>query len=318
MSGDATYASSGVSLTAAREHTANIAGLVSGGLGFAGAMELPPTKDALIVGCTDGIGTKIHLAQTLGRLEGLGQDLVAMCANDLACTGARPLFFLDYLAVGQLDPEVAGAMVRGIADACSATGYALLGGETAEHPGVVPPDHLDAAGFACGIVERDDLLGPHRVRDDDVIVGVESSGLHSNGFSLVRALVDSGTLAPDPDLLLTPTRLYTHDVAHLQSAGIDIHSVAHITGGGLPENLPRALPEGVGAGIDTDSWTPPAAIAAIADTGRVPTDDMWDTFNMGIGLCLVLGADDAQRAVGILDGAHIIGHVEPTEGVRRG
>ncbi len=316
--GEITYESAGVSLTAARDHTANIAALVSGGIGFAGAMPLPPTRDALIVGCTDGVGTKIQLAQKLGRTDGLGQDLVAMCVNDLACTGATPLFFLDYLAVGTLDPAVAGAFVKGIADACAATGYALLGGETAEHPGVVAPDHLDAAGFACGIVERDALLGAHRVVDGDAIVGIDSSGLHSNGYSLVRRLVADGLLAPDPDLLLEPTRLYTADVARLQAAGVDLHAVAHITGGGLPENLPRVLPEGLRPRIDPAAWTPNAAMQAVLATGAVPADDAWDTFNMGIGLCLVLPAAEADRAIGLVQGARMIGQIEPGEGLARG
>lgn len=318
MSDGTTYADAGVSLGAARDHTANIARLVSGGIGFAGAMPLPATTDALIVGCTDGVGTKIQLAQRLGRTDGLGQDLVAMCVNDLACTGASPLFFLDYLAVGKLDPVLAGQFVEGVARACAETGYALLGGETAEHPGVVAPDHLDAAGFACGIVERAALLGAHRVIDGDVIVGVASSGLHSNGFSLVRRLVDDGALAPDPDLLLTPTRLYTGDVARLQAAGIDLHAVAHITGGGLPENLPRVLPEGLRPNLDPTSWTPNAAMRAVLDTGAVPADDAWDTFNMGIGLCLILPAADAHRAVALVEGAQIVGRIEPGEGLVRG
>ncbi len=318
MSGEVTYESAGVSLTAARDHTANIAALVTGGIGFAGAMALPPTRDALIVGCTDGVGTKIQLAQQLGRTDGLGQDLVAMCVNDLACTGASPLFFLDYLAVGKLDPQIAGAFVAGIAAACDKTGYALLGGETAEHPGVVAPDHLDAAGFACGIVERDVMLGEHRVMDGDVIVGVDSSGIHSNGFSLVRRLVDTGALAPDPDLLLEPTRLYTADVASLQHEGVDLHAVAHITGGGMPENLPRVVPAGLRARVDPTTWTPNAAIAAVLATGQVPDDDAWDTFNMGIGLCLILPADQADRACELVQDARVIGRIEPGEGFVRG
>ncbi len=317
MSG-VTYGDAGVSLAAARAHTDNIASLVSGGLGFAGAMELPGQPTTLIVGCTDGVGTKIALAQQLGRTEGLGQDLVAMCVNDLACTGARPLFFLDYLAVGRLDPEVAGAFVAGVARACDQTGYALLGGETAEHPGVVADDHLDAAGFACGIVQRDAMLGPHRVVDGDVIVGVTSSGIHSNGFSLVRRLVADGTLAPDPDLLLEPTRLYTADVRRLQDAGVELHAIAHITGGGLPENLPRVLPEGLRPVIDPAAWPRNAAIQAIVATGAVPEDDAWDTFNMGLGLCIVAPATEVGRIVDMVDGAHLIGSVEPGEGLRRG
>ncbi len=312
-----TYEDSGVSLDAARRHTANIADLVAGGLGFAGAMEIPGDPDRLIVGCTDGVGTKIALAQSLGRVDGLGQDLVAMCVNDLACTGARPLFFLDYLAVGRLDPAVAGAFVEGVARACRETGYLLLGGETAEHPGVVADDHLDAAGFACGIVAKADLLGPERVREGDVVVGVPSSGLHSNGFSLVRRLVADGHLAPDPDLLLTPTRLYTADVARLQDAGVDLHAVAHIAGGGLPENLPRVLPEGLRPVVDPSAWTRNAAIEAVLATGAVPEDDAWDTFNMGLGLCIVVAVDDADRVMAHIGDASVIGRIETGEGLRR-
>lgn len=315
---EVTYRDAGVSLEAARAHTANIAGLVSGGLGFAGAMELPGRPGTLIVGCTDGVGTKIALAQRLGRTDGLGQDLVAMCVNDLACTGARPLFFLDYLAVGRLDPQVAGAFVAGVARACEETGYLLLGGETAEHPGVVADDHLDAAGFACGIVERDAMLGPHRVRQGDWIVGIASSGLHSNGFSLVRRLVDDGTLAADAELLLEPTRLYTGDVRRLQDADVDLHAIAHITGGGLPENLPRVLPEGLGAVIDPDAWPRNAAIRAVVDTGVVPDDDLWDTFNMGLGLCVIAPRGSADRIVALMDDAYIVGSVEPGSGLRHG
>lgn len=312
-----TYEDAGVSLDAARAHTANIASLVAGGLGFAGAMEIPGDPDRLIVGCTDGIGTKIALAQSLGRVDGLGQDLVAMCVNDLACTGAQPLFFLDYLAVGRLDPTVAGAFVEGVARACRETGYALLGGETAEHPGVVADDHLDAAGFACGIVARADMLGPDRVVEGDVIVGVPSSGLHSNGFSLVRRLVATGALAADPDLLLTPTRLYTADVAALQKAGVALHAIAHITGGGLPENLPRVLPDGLRPVVDATKWTRNAAMEAVLATGAVPEDDAWDTFNMGLGLCVICPADAVDGVRAVIDDATVIGHVEKGEGLHR-
>jgi phosphoribosylformylglycinamidine cyclo-ligase len=313
-----TYRAAGVDLDAARRHTDNIASLVAGGVGFAGLMELPRMRDPMIVGCTDGVGTKVALAQRLGRLEGLGQDLVAMCVNDLVCTGATPLFFLDYLAVGRLDPDVAGRIVGAVAAACRSVGCTLLGGETAEHPGVVNDDHLDVAGFACGLVERDEVLGAHRIVDGDRIVGIASSGLHSNGFSLVRALVDSGALAPDPDLLLEPTRLYVTDLARLREAGVMLHAAAHITGGGLPENLPRVFPDGLRPAIVADAWERPPAIAAILATGVVPEADAWSTFNMGIGMCLVLPEADAARAVELIDGAAVIGHVEAGEGLRRG
>ena len=317
MSRGITYRDAGVDLDAARRHTDNIASLVAGGIGFAGMMELPRMRHPMIVGCTDGVGTKVALAQKLGRLDGLGQDLVAMCVNDLVCTGATPLFFLDYLAVGRLDPDVAGRIVAGIAAACDAVGCALLGGETAEHPGVVSDDHIDVAGFACGLVERDETLGAHRIVEGDAIVGIASSGLHSNGFSLVRALVDDGALAPDADLLLEPTRLYVGDMARLRDAGVDVHGAAHITGGGLPENLPRVFPDGLRPAIDPDAWGRPPAIAAVLATDRVPDDDAWDTFNMGLGMCVVLPESDAARAVAEIDGAVVIGHVERGTGLRR-
>lgn len=310
------YGDAGVSLDAARRHTDNIASLVKGGIGFAGMMELPRLRDPLIVGCTDGVGTKVELAQRLGRIDGLGQDVVAMCVNDLACTGAQPLFFLDYLAVGRLDPDVAGQIVAGIAEACRTTGYALLGGETAEHPGVVSESHLDIAGFACGIVERDAVLGPDRVRDGDVIVGIASSGLHSNGFSLVRALIADGALTADVTLL-EPTRLYPADIARLQEAQIPIHAAAHITGGGLPENLPRVFPAGLRPVLDAGTWTVPAQIQAVLDSGRVGDDDAWDAFNMGLGMCLVMPEDAAADAVRLIDGAAVVGWVEAGEGLRR-
>jgi phosphoribosylformylglycinamidine cyclo-ligase len=280
---------------------------------------MPRMRDPLLVACTDGVGTKVALARSLGRLEGLGQDLVAMCVNDLACIGAEPLFFLDYLAVGRLDPEVAGAIVSGIAAACREVGCALLGGETAEHPGVMADGDLDLAGFAVGAVERDEALAPESVRPGDAIVGIPSSGLHANGFSLVRALVEAGALAPDPDLLLAPTRLYPGDMARLRAEGVEVHAAAHVTGGGLPENLPRALPEGLAAIVDPGAWELPPAIEAVLATGRVPEDEAWRTFNMGLGMCLVVPPQSVERAAALIAGAREVGRVEPGErGLVRG
>ncbi len=218
MSGRISYRDAGVDLDAARRHTDTISAMVAGGqTGFAAAHAIPPgMREPMLVSCTDGVGTKLLLAQELRRIGGLGQDLVAMCVNDLACTGARPLVFLDYLAVGRLDPDEAAVLVRSIADACAAVGCALAGGETAEMPGLYAPGHFDLAGFACGVVERAEMLGPHRVREGDAIVGIPSSGFHSNGYSLVRALVADGSLVLDPELLLAPTRLY---VARGRGAG---------------------------------------------------------------------------------------------------
>lgn len=314
------YRDAGVDLDAARRHTETIAAMVAGGqTGFAAAHPIPPgMREPMLVTCTDGIGTKLLLAQELDRLEGLGQDLVGMCVNDLACTGARPLVFLDYLAVGRLDTRQAAVLVRSVADACAAVGAALAGGETAEMPGLYAPGHFDLAGFACGVVERSEMLGPHRVREGDAIVGIPSSGLHSNGYSLVRALIAAGTLAADPDLLLAPTRLYTRDIEALAAAGVAVRAAAHITGGGLPENLPRALPEGLGAALTPGSWEPGAAVRAVLDTGRVAEDEAWATFNMGLGMCVIVAPDDVAGALAALPGTSLVGRVERGSGVRRG
>jgi phosphoribosylformylglycinamidine cyclo-ligase len=314
------YRDAGVDLEAARRHTETIAGMVAGGqTGFAAALPIPPgMREPMLVTCTDGVGTKLLLARELGRIGGLGQDLVAMCVNDLICVGARPLAFLDYLAVGRLEPEVAATLVRAIADACAAVGCALAGGETAEMPGLYAPGHFDLAGFATGVVERAEMLGPNRVREGDAIVGIPSSGLHSNGFSLVRALVADGALAPDPDVLLAPTRLYVDDLAALAAAGVAARAAAHITGGGLPENLPRALPEGLGADLDTAAWERGAAAEAVLATGRVDEDEAWETFNMGLGMCVVVAPEDAGRACAALADGRVVGRVTAGPGVRRG
>jgi phosphoribosylformylglycinamidine cyclo-ligase len=313
------YRDAGVDLDAARRHTEAISAMVAGGqTGFAAALPIPAgMREPMLVTCTDGIGTKLLLAQELGRIGGLGQDLVAMCVNDLACTGARPVAFLDYLAVGRLDTGQAAELVRSVADACAAVGCALAGGETAEMPGLYAPGHFDLAGFACGVVERAEMLGPHRVREGDAIVGIPSSGLHSNGYSLVRALVQAGALAPDPDLLLEPTRLYTRDVEALVAAGLGVRAAAHITGGGLPENLPRALPQGLGAELDTSAWEPNPAMAAVLACGRVDRDEAWDTFNMGLGMCVVVDPADAVAAAAAVEGGRVVGRVAPGPGVRR-
>ena len=315
------YRDAGVDLEAAARHTATISSMIAGGqTGFAAAHAIPPgMREPMLVTCTDGVGTKLLLAQQLGRIGGLGQDLVAMCVNDLACTGAAPLVFLDYLAVGVLDPEEAAVLVRSIADACAAVGCALAGGETAEMPGLYAPGHFDLAGFACGVVERSEMLGAHRVREGDAIVGIPSSGVHSNGYSLVRALVDAGALAPDPDLLLAPTRLYVREVQRLADAGVAVHSAAHITGGGLPENLPRALPEGMRAVLTPGSWEPGPAMAAILATGRVSDDDAWSTFNMGLGFCVIVDPADVDAAIAAIGDGLLVGRVEAGQaGVVRG
>ncbi|MBM3635006.1 MAG: phosphoribosylformylglycinamidine cyclo-ligase [Actinobacteria bacterium] len=304
------YDDAGVNLDAARVLSEGIRDLVHGGTtGFAGTLPMPPMRDGVLVACTDGVGTKVLLARQMGDVSGLGQDLVAMSVNDLVCTGARPLFFLDYLAVGKLDPDEAKVIIGAVREACLDSGCVLLGGETAEMPGLYAEGHFDMAGFAVGVVERADMLGPEKVQAGDVIVGIESSGIHSNGYSLVRALMDSGAAVPDPSLL-APTRLYPADVKALQASGVELHAAAHITGGGLPENLPRAFPDGLRPVLKKGSWPQAPAIAHVLAGGAVDESSAWDTFNMGLGMCLVMPAAAADRALAIVGGSHIVGRVE--------
>jgi phosphoribosylformylglycinamidine cyclo-ligase len=230
-----------------------------------------------------------------------------MCADDVACTGAEPLFFLDYLAMGSLVPEEAAAVVEGIAEGCRRAGCALLGGETAEHPGVIAERQLDLAGFCVGVVDDEGLIGPHRVRGGDALVGLASTGLHANGYSLVRAAllsegphvlqaVPEGFDRPLADELLEPTAIYAPLVASLARAGI-VHAAAHVTGGGLPENVPRALPDGLGAEIDLGSWPVPPIFELVRKAADASDDDMFATFNMGLGMVLVVAADRADEVV---------------------
>lgn len=305
------YDDAGVNLDAARVLTEGIRDLVHGGTtGFAGTLPMPPMRDGVLVACTDGVGTKVLLARQMGDVSGLGQDLVAMSVNDLVCTGAKPLFFLDYLAVGKLDPDEATVIVGAVRDACLSSGCVLLGGETAEMPGLYADGHFDMAGFAVGAVERAEMLGPDRVVEGDVIVGIESSGIHSNGYSLVRHLIEVGDITADPSLL-APTRLYPEDIHALRASGVEIHAAAHITGGGLPENLPRVFPEGLRPVLRKDSWPQAPAIAHVLAAGTVDEDSAWETFNMGLGMCLVMPPAAADRAVGMVAGAHVVGRVEP-------
>jgi len=309
--GGISYDDAGVNLDAARALTQGIRDLVHGGTtGFAGTLPMPPMRDPVLVACTDGVGTKVLLARQMGDISGLGQDLVAMSVNDLVCSGATPLFFLDYLAVGRLDPGEATQIVKAVRGACLDSGCVLLGGETAEMPGLYADGHFDMAGFAVGAVERAEMLGPERVVDGDVIVGIESSGIHSNGYSLVRRLIDDGAVTPDPSLL-APTRLYPEEIHALRSSGVEIHAAAHITGGGLPENLPRAMPDGLRPVLRRDSWPQATAIAHVLAADAVDDDSAWDTFNMGLGMCLVMPQAAADRALSMVRGSHVVGRVEP-------
>lgn len=278
--------------------------VVSGVGGFAGLVDLGDGR--LLVASTDGVGTKVEVARLMGRLDTVGIDCVAMCANDVVCTGAEPLFFLDYLAVGRLVPEEAAAIVRGVAEGCRRARCALLGGETAEHPGTLEHGRFDLAGFCVGLVRREDVLGPDRVRPGDVVIGLPSTGLHANGFSLVRrSLLQAGRSLDEriPELgrtmgeeLLEPTAIYVDPMLALVRQGL-AHSAAHITGGGWTENVPRALPEGLGVRVDVGAWTVPPIFGVVADAAGLGPDDLFGVLNMGIGLVVIVSEAAADRAI---------------------
>ena len=281
---------------------------VLGGLGgFGGLMRLPAgLKKPLLVSGTDGVGTKLELAQDHGGHHNVGIDLVAMCVNDVITSGAEPLFFLDYMATGALSPEAMATVVEGIAEGCRVSGCALLGGETAEMPGFYPPGRYDLAGFCVAVVEEEHLIDGRQIRAGDRILGIASSGIHSNGFSLVRrVLKQTGANAdttfgpsdqPLIETLLTPTQLYGGLVKTLLDAGTPVHGMAHITGGGLPENLPRCLPEDLRASVDSSSWTRPAIYDWLKSYGNIPERDLWHTFNLGIGYCLIVPEEAVPMA----------------------
>ena len=299
---------------------------VLGGLGgFGGLCRLPQgMRKPLLVSGTDGVGTKLELAQAHGQHHGVGIDLVAMCVNDVITSGAQPLFFLDYIATGKLTPEAMAQVVEGIADGCRQSGCALLGGETAEMPGFYGPGRYDLAGFCVAVVEEDELIDPARVQAGDRIVAVASSGVHSNGFSLVRRILEMRGVTPDTclspggpgvlDALLAPTVLYASLVQALLADEVELHGMAHITGGGLPENLPRALPAGLHARLDAGSWERPALFRWLQENGEVPEADLWNTFNLGVGFCLVLPESDVDAALQVCQRqghqAWLLGQVE--------
>jgi phosphoribosylformylglycinamidine cyclo-ligase len=295
--------------------------------GFAGLFKMGDGR--LLAAATDGVGTKTEIARMAGRLDTVGIDLVAMCANDVVCTGAEPLFFLDYIAVGKLVPEEVAELVRGVAEGCRRAGCALLGGETAEHPGVMEKERFDLAGFCVGMVDEEALLGPARVQEGDALLGLPSSGLHANGFSLVRKAIreagldltaDHGELnRPLGEALLEPTAIYAPAVLDAARRGL-VHSAAHITGGGLVENVPRALPTGLGAEIERGAWEVPAIFRFIADVADASEDEMLRTFNMGLGMVLAVPAVAVDEAVQGLrragSNAIPVGRVVSAEGVR--
>jgi len=292
--------------------------------GFAGLFRVGDGK--LLAAATDGVGTKLEIARATGRLGTVGIDLVAMCADDVVCTGAEPLFFLDYLAVGTVVPERVASIVEGVVEGCRRAGCALLGGETAEHPGTMPDDQFDLAGFCVGSVDEASLLGPSRVREGDVLVGLGSSGLHANGYSLVRhALLATHALDDVPpelggrtvaDELLEPCAIYASQVLPLARDGL-VHAAAHITGGGFYENLPRALPEGLGAEVERGTWTEQPVFSLVQASAGATDDDMFATFNMGVGMVLVVDPDDAERVLDRAgETAFRIGRVVGGAGVR--
>ncbi|HET9723444.1 MAG TPA: phosphoribosylformylglycinamidine cyclo-ligase [Actinomycetota bacterium] len=279
--------------------------VVGGVGGFAGLFRVGEGR--YLAAATDGVGTKVEVARRVGRVDTVGIDLVAMCADDVVCTGAEPLFFLDYLAVGRVVPGRVADVVTGVAEGCRRAGCALLGGETAEHPGVMAEDAFDLAGFCVGVVAESERLGSHRVGDGDALIGLASSGLHANGFSLVRhALLDRAGYAledvlprlgrPLADELLEPTAIYAPLVLRMAREGL-VHAAAHVTGGGLPENLPRVLPQGLGATVRGGSWPVPAIFDLVRDVAGASADEMRATFNMGLGMVLVVPADRAPRAL---------------------
>jgi len=299
-----------------------IDGVIAGIGGFGSLFEIKNYKNPFLVSGTDGVGTKLKIAFMMNKHDTVGIDLVAMCVNDVITSGAKPIFFLDYFATGKLKSEVAVEVVKGIVEGCRQAGCALVGGETAELPGMYHEGEYDIAGFAVGIVEKDEVIDGNRIREGDVIVGLKSSGLHSNGYSLVRKILfeKNGMSVDDfiPELnetlgeaLLMPTKIYVNSVNALH--GFDVKGIAHITGGGLVENIPRILKKGLSAKIEKDSWSIPPIFGLLKDMGEIDDTEMFRTFNMGIGIVVVLSEEELDDAVNKLkqigETPYIIGEI---------
>jgi phosphoribosylformylglycinamidine cyclo-ligase len=336
--GDLRYADAGVDIDEGNRAVALIKKAVSsthtpgvlGGIGaFSGlfAFDTARYRQPVLVSSADGVGTKIKVAIATDRHRGIGVDLVNHCVNDILCCGAEPLFFLDYFATGKLRPEHMAEVVQGIADACRGAQCALVGGETAEMPGLYALGDYDLAGFIVGVVDREQIIDGTRVRVGDAVLGLPSNGLHTNGYSLVRHIVTEqelnydavlpGTTAPLADLLLEPHRSYLPAVRALRES-VDVRALAHITGGGLKENTPRVLPSGLGVEITRGTWPIPAIFPALQDAGGISPDEMWRTFNMGIGMVVVVPADDADRVQSVAGmPVHRIGRVVEQTGPER-
>ena len=328
------YAAAGVDITAgyksvelmkqdiARTATEGVCSDV-GGFGGLFAPDIAGMKNPVLVSGTDGVGTKLKLAFLLDKHDTIGIDCVAMCVNDIICCGAKPLFFLDYIACGKNIPEKIAAIVKGVCDGCVQAGAALIGGETAEHPGMMPQEEYDLAGYCTGIVDKEKIIDNKTMEEGDVVIALASSGVHSNGFSLVRKVFDvenADLTAPVEklggkslgDTLLTPTRIYVKPVLALLSE-VTVKGISHITGGGFYENIPRSIPDGLCARIRKDAVKVLPIFDLIAETGSIPERDMYNTFNMGVGMSIVVPASEADKAVAILkeagEDAYILGEI---------
>ena len=304
---------------------------VMGGIGgFSGAFSLSAIKDMedpVPLSGTDGVGTKLKLAFLMDKHDTIGIDCVAMCVNDVACAGGEPLFFLDYIACGRNIPEKIATIVKGVAEGCKQSDAALVGGETAEHPGLMPEDEYDLAGFAVGVVERKDLITGENIKPGDVLVGIASSGVHSNGFSLVRKVFDMTKESLDTyydelgktlgEALLAPTRIYVKAMKSVKNAGVKVKGCSHITGGGFYENIPRMLPDGIRAVVKKDSYEVPAIFRLMQKKGNITDEMMYNTYNMGLGMVLALDPADVDKTMEALkaagETAYVVGTCEAGE-----
>ncbi len=333
----AAYAAAGVDIEAGyagvklmKKHVERtfIPGVVSdiGGFGGLFAPDIAKMKQPVLVSGTDGVGTKQRIAQLLGRHDTVGIDCVAMCVNDIVCCGAKPIFFLDYIAIGKNEPEKVATLVSGVAEGCVQAGCALIGGETAEHPGTMQPDDYDLAGFSVGIVDKEKVLDKNKMTEGDIVIALPSSGIHSNGYSLVRKIFDvenadlgkyynelGGTLG---EALLTPTKIYVKQALAAVEAA-EVHGISHITGGGFFENIPRCIPDGLGAKIEKAAISTPAIFKLLQKEGGVDERDMFNTYNMGVGMSLIVSKNSADKAVDILkaagEDAYVIGEIKKSE-----